>query len=163
MVERVAVDLLKMVEHEHEHLVRLFSDIRLQFESIAPNDSSSRDFYTQAVDDLDTALEEMLEHFDQEEQVVFPAFEAHRPDLADRIAGLARAHEAICTKTRRLREIMFQFDDLAADPSEARGLVDFLCRTLTSHTKAEYEVFVDALRDVAAAEQRALIDMLAAI
>jgi iron-sulfur cluster repair protein YtfE (RIC family) len=163
MAGRAAVDLLGVVEHEHDHLVRMFTDIRSQFDSIASEDSPPQDFYREAIDDLDTALEEMLEHFDQEEQIVFPAIEGFRPDLAARISKLACVHEEICSKTRRLREVMCDMDELTSDPEEARSLVEFLCHTLTAHMTAEFELFVDALKDVDAAERQALLLKLASI
>ena len=78
-------DLLDWAHHEHEHLTKLFDDLRATFNKIAVGElegAQREEALDQAVDDLEGALEDMLEHFNEEEEVYFLAIEARFPEFA---------------------------------------------------------------------------------
>ena len=75
-------DLIDTVHHEHDHLGKLFDDLEETFEDLASGDmDSSR--YVEVVEsasgDLEVALDEMLHHFNQEEEVFFVEIEERFP------------------------------------------------------------------------------------
>ena len=159
-------DLLDWTHHEHEHLSKLFDDLRATFNRLALGDVESaerEEMLGQAMEDLEGALEDMLEHFNEEEEVYFLAIEQRFPEFGEAIAELVSAHESICTSTRRLRRHIAG----AALPSEGGieamsaaliAMVNELARDVERHNAAEHAVFSQALRQLSPHERIAIMD-----
>ena len=70
MTDSPKSDLIDLVHHEHHHMTRLFEDLRATFERLASEKLEERerlDMLETARDDLASAFEELLHHFDQED------------------------------------------------------------------------------------------------
>ena len=107
--EAVKSDVLDAVQHEHAHLRKLFDDIADTFRDIrdgATHQPAKKEAVEMAKQNLEMALDEMLEHFDEEEEVLFVAIEERYPDLEGEIQALVDAHEKLCEKTRWLQRQM---------------------------------------------------------
>ena len=70
------------------------------------------------------------------------------------------AHERICVKTRRLRQVVQDADTLATDPSEASEIVDFLCAALREHTSLEHGIIVESLQNLSKQDERQIVELL---
>lgn len=154
-------DLIEVVHHEHDHLLKLFEDIGDTFEKISRGelDGPRRDEVLEtASDDLQMALEEMLHHFNQEEEVFFVEIEKRFPELADDIAGLASAHEVMCDRTRWLhRQLNMPRDTIAERADEIMKVVRKMRDILGQHTANENRLFDNVLESMPAEERESLL------
>ncbi|WP_168210289.1 hemerythrin domain-containing protein [Persicimonas caeni] len=161
MAESNSSDLIEVVHHEHDHLLKLFEDIGDTFEKISSGelDKARREEVLEtASDDLKLALEEMLHHFNQEEEVFFVEIEKRRPDLADDIASLASAHELMCDRTRWLHRQLNQSRDTIADRSdEIQKVVKQMRNLLGQHTTNENRLFDSVLENMPPEERELLL------
>ena len=161
MADTPTSDLIDRVQHEHNHLTRLFDDINVTFETLADGDVEAelrQEIIESAAEDLRIGLEEMLHHFDQEEEVFFVEIERRYPDLAEEIALLVETHEFICERTRALQKYLHLAPDiLARRVGEAREIIDMVRSTLAIHTRDENRIFGDALQRMSSAERKELL------
>ena len=155
-------DLLEWAEHEHEHLDRLFQDLRATFAQLASQtmgDEKVRDMVEQSVDDLKGALDDMLEHFNEEEEVYFLAIEQRFPELSESVARLVAAHESICRKVKRMaHQLERPLSELRAGVSGLSEQLDELVRTLEEHNDEEQTIFDAALSRMSQQERGELLD-----
>lgn len=142
-------DLREWAHHEHLHLSRLFDDLRVTFNRIALGElegSEREDALDQAVEDLEVALDDMLEHFNEEEEVYFVAIEQRFPEYSEQISALKAAHEDICTKTQTLqRHLGNQRDKIETMSVALIALVNEVAVAVERHNGAEHEIFDLAL------------------
>lgn len=155
-------DLIDLVHHEHDHLNRLFEDIGETFEKIARGELAEprrSDVLETASDDLQMALEEMLHHFNQEEEVFFVEIENRFPELADDISHLADAHELMCDRTRWLhRQLKKPPEGVGERAADIMKVVKQMRQLLRQHTTNENRLFDNALGRMPAAERDALLE-----
>ena len=155
-------DILEWAEHEHAHMDRLFQDLRETFARIAASDVSdaqAREAVDQAVDDLRGALDDMLEHFNEEEEVYFVAIEGRFPELGPQVARLVHTHESICRKVKRMTHQLAK--PLPQVREEVKGLstqLDELVVTLEDHNEEEQVIFATALKRLSSDERVELLD-----
>lgn len=154
--------LIDIVHHEHAHLQRLFSDIASSFEKIVAGETdveAESEMLESAADELGVALEEMLHHFNQEEEVLFVELEERFPELDDDVRGLVESHETMCEKTRSLkRRIGGPLDEIA---DEARDILEVLREMndlLQQHTEEENRIFGLALEKMPEDDQQEMLD-----
>jgi iron-sulfur cluster repair protein YtfE (RIC family) len=156
-----ASDLIDLVHHEHDHLVRLFEDIGQTFEKIARGELEEprrTEILETARDELEMALEEMLHHFNQEEEVFFVEIEERFPELADDIASLARAHELMGERTRWLhKQLHLPRKTIAERSDEIMKVVKQMRKLLGQHTTNENRLFDAALKRMPPEERESLL------
>ena len=155
-------DLIDLVHHEHDHLCRLFEDIGQTFEKIARGElSGSRRaaVLDTASDDLQMALDEMLHHFNQEEEVFFVEIEQRFPELSDDIEALAQAHETMCDRTRWLhRQLGQPSEQIDQEVDEIMKVVKQMRTMLVQHTSKENQLFDSVLERIPAEERDSLLE-----
>lgn len=154
-------DLVDLVHHEHDHLRRLFEDVADSFSKLAGgtlDEPVRSEMLESTSDDLELALDEMLHHFNQEEEVFFVEIERRFPDLADDIAALAEAHELMCERTRWLHRQLHQSDEhIAEHLDDILEVVRQMGDILSEHTKQEDRLFGTALSQMSADERDDLL------
>lgn len=155
-------DLLDWANHEHEHLSKLFDDLRATFNEMAQgelDEEAMQEASGQALEDLDVALEDMLEHFNEEEEVYFLAIEQRFPEYSESIEALVRTHESICAKIQRLQRHLVEDREALAGELSAKlvALVNSLALEVERHNIQEQEVFTSALKRLSTDEQIALM------
>lgn len=160
--KQIRSDLIDLVHHEHAHICRLFTDLYERFEKIASGElvEESRDELVEAAaEELTIALEEMLHHFNQEEEVFFVDFEQRFPELAPDVVSMVAAHESMCDRTRWLQQ---QFKKDAATVSENIDEVLEVLKSMNDlvlkHTLEEQEFFSTVLTKIPAEERRSLLE-----
>jgi hemerythrin-like domain-containing protein len=167
MTEQQKSDLIDLVHHEHHHMTRLFEDLRETFERLASEDLEPelrREIVETAHDDLQTAFDELLHHFSQEEEVFFVELEKKFPALGDDIAELVATHEFVCDRTRWLQKVLHQdASAIAGNVQRVRDVLTTLESTLVDHTNAENEILGSALRDMTPEERNQLLEKMRAV
>lgn len=157
--------LINHIHHEHDHLTRLFDDVYRTFEKLS---EGALDDETEALesasDDLRIALDEMMQHFAEEEEVLFVEIEKHFPQMSDEIASLVQTHEAICDETRWLQKLLTKSPDaIREECSSALDVLDNLREDVRAHSKAESQVYNNALRQLPPSERRRMMQTLQSI
>lgn len=142
-------NLIDVVHHEHAHLCRLFDDIGETFEKLASGELEEprrSEVIDSAQEDLQMALEEMLHHFNQEEELFFVEIEEAFPEYAKDIERLVAGHEMICERTRWLNR-QLKLPDVAQDghAEEVLKVVKQMCKLVHSHATNENRLFDSAL------------------
>lgn len=154
-------DLIDLVHHEHDHLCKLFEDIGQTFEKIAHgelDEPRQTEVLETASDDLEMALEEMLHHFNQEEEVFFVAIKNRFPELSDDIEELADTHELMCERTRWLhRQLSKPQEAISGKVDEVMTVVKQMRQLLSEHTANENRLFDAALQRMPAEERDSLL------
>ena len=155
-------DLLEWAHHEHEHLGKLFEDLKDTFsklESDGFDSARQRDeALNTALDDLEHALDDMLEHFSEEEEVFFVEIEQRFPEFEPQIEALIATHEQLCSYNRTLmRRLGAEREVLFAEIKQTREVLDALVDLLHNHNQQEQEVFVKALQRLSDEERDALL------
>lgn len=154
-------DLIDLVHHEHHHLTRLFGSLQSTFATLASSDLDARermDVVETAAEDLQTAFDDMLHHFSQEEEVFFVEMESRFPELSEEIAALVATHEFVYEKTRWLQRLLRQ--DARVISEQADRISDTLTtldQTLIDHTEDENRIFDAAMRKMSPAEREDLL------
>ena len=157
-------DLIDTVHHEHAHLRKLFSDLASSFADIAAGeigDDNRREVVAAASENLEVALEDMLHHFNQEEEVFFVEMERRFPDLAPKIEDLVDAHELMAQRTRWLHEQLEKGpDDVARDLEVIVDVLDSMASMVDDHTEQETRLFDEFLQKVPEDERRGLLEKM---
>lgn len=153
-------DLIDKVHHEHAHLRRLFDDLASNFADIAAGkigESDQRQVVQSASEDLEVALEDMLEHFNQEEEVFFIEIEERFPDLKPRVDRLVEAHEEMSQRTRWLQEQLGKSpEDLARNLGVIVDVLRSMADLVEEHTEEETALFDDVLKEIPPGERQGL-------
>jgi hypothetical protein len=155
-------DLIDWAHHEHAHLSRLFEDLEQTFTRIGAGEveeGSVAEVLELALEDLSGALEDMLEHFGEEEEVYFVEIERRAPQFAPRIELLVEVHERICLQTRELERKMRRYKAERGDAalSALGDGVRALAAEVQAHNTQEQAVFADALRQMSEMERQQLM------
>lgn len=157
-------DLLDIVHHEHAHLRRLFEDLSQKFDALASGrvkGEERREVILSASEDLSVALEDMLHHFNQEEEVFFVELEERFPELKERIEKLVRGHEEMSQRMRWLQEqLMKPPESLGRDVVIILDVVQSMARLVEEHTDEETELFELALKSVPDEERQEMLEKM---
>ena len=157
-------DLIDQVHHEHAHLRRLFDDLATNFAKIAAGEigeKNRRSVVSAASEDLEVALDDMLEHFDQEEEVFFIEIERRFPDLKPRIETLVEAHEEMTQRTRWLHEQLGKSpEELSRNLEVVVDVLRAMSQLVEKHTTEETALFDDVLAEMSAEERRGLLEKM---
>lgn len=157
-------DLIDKVHHEHAHLRRLFDDLASSFADIAAEKSGASDeteVVEAASEELEVALEDMLHHFDQEEEIFFVEIEERFPEMKPRIEELVEAHELMTQRTRWLHEQLGRGpDDVARDLEVVVDVLRSLAEMVERHTERETELFDEVLNKIPEDERRGLLEKM---
>ena len=141
-------DLYEWAHHGHEHMGKLFDDLRGTFNAIATGElvgQAQEVALGQALEDLEGALEDMLEHFGEEEELYFVAIEQRFGEMSHKLDELVAGHERICARTRKLQRHVASQGDLREASGMLIALVNELALDIERHNEREHEVFGEAL------------------
>lgn len=157
-------ELIDVVHHEHDHLVRFFEDLDEQFRRISKQglaDAGGPELLVTAREDLNLGLDEMLHHFDQEEAVFFVEIATKFPTLADDVQKLVRMHEFICDQTQLLQKLLELPDsNLVGRVDEVHDYVAVIRGALRTHARQENTFFEDALEKMSPEERTVLLNKM---
>lgn len=145
-------DPVRQLEHTHGHLNELAADAKRLLSEGSPA--------TEAREELISALEllrdELLTHFANEEEALFPFIRANVPAKAGTVERLEGAHDAICGTVTRLVYLAAhegdatalaglhrRFESAYAEHSQMEAMLfDELARSLTAIQRGELAVLL---------------------
>lgn len=155
-------DLIEQLHHEHAHLNRLFTELSETFSHIAASRVDDvDDALATAADDLNVALDEMLHHFSQEEEILFVELVQRFPEMRVEIERLEKNHENIAEHTRWLLSLLGRGPEaFKKDCDRAIEVVAAVTREVTQHTNDEARIYGEALRRLGPDERRAMMEQL---
>ena len=120
-------DLFERLEHEHAPVSAVLLEIREWF-SAGDGDGAALG------EKLELLRELVIEHFGEEEEIVFPLLSEVAPDSADGLAALAEAHDAICGLAVRLGAVAQRPEP---DMATMRALFERLEASYSAHAQRE--------------------------
>ena len=157
-------ELLDQLHHEHAHLNRLFTELSETFRRVAAgkvSDEDADDALATAAEDLTVALDEMLHHFSQEEEILFVELVQRFPELHASVAELERNNESITKETKLLLGMLGRgHQSFRDDFDHAVQTLESVSHKVAQHTKDEARVYGAALKQLAPAERRAMLEQL---
>ncbi|RAL25330.1 hypothetical protein DL240_03725 [Lujinxingia litoralis] len=157
-------DLIDRVHHEHVHLRRLFEDLSGTFERIGAEQTSAerkQELIESASEDMAVALDDMLEHFNQEEEIFFVEIEERFPELGPRIDALVKGHELMGQRTRWLHEQLGRTPaEIGRNLAVILDVVRSMAKMIDEHTTEETTLFDDVLTKIPADERRELLEKM---
>jgi hypothetical protein len=147
------------LRNDHDTLTRVFASLVASLEGMAAGSGLDDDLLEEVREDLSFALEEMLEHFGVEEEVVFAQIREDLPEMDTRIDRLERDHETLCDDTARLRKMVAaaRLSDRSLDIPEALEMMTRARALLEVHNEAEVKLFAEALDRL---DEKGRIDLL---
>lgn len=157
-------DLIDAVHHEHAHMRRLFVDLVESFESIASGEldgESREEVVRMASEDLEVALEDMLHHFNQEEEIFFIELEQRFPVVQPKVESLVDAHETMSKRTRWLQEQLARPpEELTRNLEVVLDVLRSMARLVDEHTQEEADLFSTVLEAMSSEERRDLLERM---
>lgn len=157
-------ELIDQLHHEHAHLTRIFAELSQTFRRVAAgdvHDDDCDDALATAAEDLRAALDEMLHHFSQEEEILFVEIVERFPELSGEIVRLEKNHESIAGHARSLLSLLGRGPQSFRDEYErAIQTLSLVSQEVTQHTLDEAQVYGDALKRLAPDERRAMLEQL---
>lgn len=102
--------IIGQLEHDHLVLERMVEDLRDEIQSALRGECEPAEVLETFIEFLSAADEELFEHFDREEQVVFPFLVENVPDAAESIRRLEYAHDRMCGAVSRLQRVVIEGD-----------------------------------------------------
>jgi hypothetical protein len=131
-----ADDPVLRLERDHVHLGETLSELKGHIASAAGGTERAKEVYEELSEGLRRLRDDMLLHFAEEEEGVFPLLARDLPDVADRVLALATNHDAICRTILRMASLV----DQGPDAISGSALGDLLVRleaAYVAHADAE--------------------------
>lgn len=124
-------DPVARFEHSHAALTRLVMEIREAIRE-EPGEKSRKHL----VERLERLRDELLRHFADEEEGLFPFLRSHVPARAEAVDRLADTHDALCGAVVRLVHLV-QDDRKAPEPPTIESHYERFESTYGQHSRAE--------------------------
>jgi iron-sulfur cluster repair protein YtfE (RIC family) len=156
-------DPVRRFEHSHATLTKLALEIReiIRGEALDGLSPAGIKIRKQLVTRLDLLREELLQHFANEEEGLFPFVRLHVTAKAGAVDRLADAHDAICGAIVRLGHLVER--DPEAPKRDRAALVSHYERFETAyalHSQEEAALFEELGRTLDAGQREELTEIL---
>lgn len=106
-----SAEVIGQLEHDHLIVERMVDDLREGVQSVLRGEREAVDLKDEFIEFLELAEEELYEHFDREEQVVFPFLAEQLPESQSSIERLSHAHDRMCGAMSRMQRLVELDDD----------------------------------------------------
>jgi iron-sulfur cluster repair protein YtfE (RIC family) len=148
-------DPVGQFEHSHAALTRLALEVRGMVRARPPVGRSTAPIRKRLTARLEQLRDELLRHFANEEEGLFPFIRAHVPAKAGAVDRLSVAHDTICGSIVRLAQLV-EHDRKALGPGRAAllALHERFEKAYAEHSQEEASLF-DALGRTLDERQRA--------
>jgi hypothetical protein len=127
-------DPVRQLEHAHGQLNRLVLDVA---EALSGQGPTSPDAWSDLGERLEALREELLHHFADEEEALFPFVRASVPRMLDAVHRLETAHDTICGSVVR----MVHLASGEAHLSTLLAVHERFQSAYSCHSKDELELF----------------------
>ena len=150
----MSYDPVTQLEHDHVHLTKMVESIRESVQSCLRGEMQPTDLEEDFLELLELLREELYEHFDKEEQALFPYILAHFADTEEAIRGLEKGHDRMCGVATRMERMITGDDETFGEGFD--GLVALFARfdaNYVKHARDEARL-LRSLQDRLSPEQR---------
>lgn len=158
-------DVIGQLEHDHLVIERMVEELREDIQSALRGECDPVELLDNFVEFLSAADEELFEHFDREEQVVFPFLLENVPDAAESIRRLEYAHDRMCGAVSRMQRMVSEGDQQTF-LENFDGLVALFARfdaNFGRHSREEIALFHTLGQQLTSSQLATLQQMLAEI
>lgn len=118
-MQQQEVDLIGQLEHDHHHLDRMVEAVNEAVQSSLRGKRTPQDIQSEVLEFLTVAEDEVYEHFDREEQGLFPFVVQIMPDAKPTVRELELAHDRMCGVLSRMHRIAIRDPDEFAEDFDA--------------------------------------------
>jgi iron-sulfur cluster repair protein YtfE (RIC family) len=137
-----STDPVRRFEHAHGELTKMALDVRRLVHTEPSKGRPAARIRKQIVVRVEMLRDELLRHFADEEEALFPFVREHAPALTDAVDGLQRAHDAICGSLLRLAHLVERpGGGFAARRPAIVALYDRFEHAYTEHSQNEASLF----------------------
>lgn len=157
-------NIVTQLEHEHEHVEKIIDDMRTAIAEVLRDERAPVDLRNTFDEFSAIADDELYEHFDREEQVLFPFLLKNFPDAKDTIRRLENGHDRMCGALSRMQRLLSQ--DEAAIENDFDTIAMLFARFDTNfmqHVEDERELLSAMSKRLEPAELKTLAQMLSEI
>jgi iron-sulfur cluster repair protein YtfE (RIC family) len=158
---KAAPDPVRQFEHSHASLTRLAQEIRELVRAQPATGRTTLAARKKLLGRLERLRDELLHHFANEEEGLFPFVSHHLPARVDRIGRLEVAHDTICGAIVRLVQLV-EFEPRALDAGRASvvALYERFEKAYAAHSQEEAALFEDLSRALDAGQRAELAAIL---
>lgn len=127
------IDLIAQLEHDHHHLDRMVEAVDEAMQAALRGERSPDEIQGEILEFLSVAEDEIYEHFDREEQGLFPFVLETMPESTERIRSLESAHDRMCGALSRMNRLASQ--DASTFGEEFDAFVAIFARFEANYSK----------------------------
>lgn len=156
--------LMHDVRLEHDHFEKMFSDLRETFRRVVMQDLSlteQPDILETALQDLQFLVDEMLEHFEEEEELLFVTVLHQMPDQSSKVDELIMAHDDMCVKLCRIEGLVHnEAEEVERRAMRIYDLLSGLSKDVQKHATEEDQLVYTLLQRLNAGDCERLLQEL---
>lgn len=153
--------LLKL-EHDHLHLSRVVADVRCNLQATVRGERSAEALHELLLIFLEISYEDLFEHFNREEEALFPWIVEQVPEMSATIDRLENAHDRMCGVILRMQQLISQGPAAITEHLDKfLALFGRFDAYFIQHAEDE-RALLDKLREILSDAQRATIAELLA-
>ena len=158
------IDPIGKFEHDHVHLTRMVDAIRDSIQGCLRGEVEPGELRDDFADFLSLLNEELYEHFDLEEEGLFPYILEHFADTKELIDSLQRGHDRMCGLASRMEHMLR--NDAEAFGERFDALIALFARfdaNYVKHAASERGLLRSLHERVNPAQRKALAEILEAL
>jgi iron-sulfur cluster repair protein YtfE (RIC family) len=157
----LASDPVRRLEHSHVHLTKLAVEIRDLVRAEGADEEASVAARAQLVEHLEVLRDELLQHFANEEEGLFPFLRSQVPAKSEAVDRLESANATVCGSLVRLAHLAAQ-DRQALDAHRPALLAQYerFEAAYTEHSREEGGLFEELSRTLDPAQRAQLTEIL---
>lgn len=155
------VDLIGQLEHDHHHLDKMVAAVSEAMQAALRGEREPLEIQAEILEFLSVAEDEVYEHFDREEQGLFPFVLERMPESAACVRALESAHDRMCGLLSRMNRIASQSGESFGE--EFESFVAIFARfeaNYSKHSKDEWKLLRELADHVDASDRDKLADLL---
>ncbi len=142
---------------------RVVATLRDAINAVLRGERAAGDIADEVSAFLEVAEEEIFEHFDREEQALFPFLRTVMSDMEASIARLERGHDTMCGVITRISRIAGSENALTENFETLVALFARFDANFVSHSEAEWSIIRRIAEQLNADERRRLGELLSEI
>lgn len=155
------VDLIGQLEHDHHHLDKMVAAVSDAMQAALRGEREPAEIQAEIIEFLSVAEDEVYEHFDREEQGLFPFVLERMPDSAESVRALESAHDRMCGALSRMNRIASQESETFVE--EFEPFVAIFARfeaNYSKHSKDEWRLFRELADHIDDGDRDTLAELL---
>jgi hypothetical protein len=150
---------IERLEHDHVPLGELVGAVRSALDAVARGERDPTDVHGELSEAVAQLHDDLLEHFGREEEGFFPFLLEALPDVAERLAALSAAHDALCGGLARLNYLASRGSGAFVDQfRQVEALFERFESAYVEHARDERAFLRDVDRRLDQGQRAALLE-----